>query len=172
MAERVDHVHGDTGTQPSQSLNFQDGDYPDPEEFDWFWSEVPDAINDHADLLEAIDSDEDGIVDQADNALLFKGNDLDSDGDGVVDDSDQLGGNSPDHYELDIDQDGVSVTDAIEALDFLGFITATDQGNGTVSIDPSHDHDSRYILEGGDTMTGTLTIDSSTGVLRLPNSFN
>ena len=66
MADNVDHTHGDSGTKPAQDLNFQDGDYPDPEVFDWFWSEVPAAINDHASLLEDIDSNEDGVVDRAD----------------------------------------------------------------------------------------------------------
>ncbi len=68
MADRVDHTHGDTGVKPAQDLNFQDGDYPDPEVFDWFWSEVPAAIEDHADTLEALDSDGDGTVDAADQA--------------------------------------------------------------------------------------------------------
>lgn len=100
MAEGVDHTHGDTGVKPAQDLNFQDGDYPDPEEFDWFWSQVPSAINDHKSLLEAIDSDEDGIVDRANElAAAIVGNGLkggDSDdievepaeftGDGVEDD--------------------------------------------------------------------------------------
>jgi hypothetical protein len=66
MADKVDHTHGDTGTKPSQDLNFQDSDYPDPQEFDWFWSQVPSAINDHADRLEDIDGDEDGVVDRSD----------------------------------------------------------------------------------------------------------
>lgn len=91
MADTVNHSHGDTGAKPPDSLNFADGDIPDPETFDWFWSEVPTAINDHAALLESIDSDEDGVVDQAaqaDNATTVKDNDIDSDGDGRVDSAD------------------------------------------------------------------------------------
>lgn len=67
MADEVDHTHGSTGSKPPQDLNFEDGDFPNPEQFDWFWSEVPSAINDHASRLDAIDSDGDGIVDQADS---------------------------------------------------------------------------------------------------------
>jgi hypothetical protein len=94
MAERVDHQHGASGTKPPQDQDFQDGEYPNPEEFDWFWNQVPNAINSHADALEDIDSDGDGKVDAADTAdsattaNKVKGNDIDSDGDGVVDEAD------------------------------------------------------------------------------------
>lgn len=57
MAKGVDHSHGDAGAKPPQDLNFQDGDFPDPEVFDWFWSEVPAAINDHATKIEAKDQE-------------------------------------------------------------------------------------------------------------------
>jgi len=92
--DKVDHQHGDSGTKPSQDLNFQDGEYPDPEVFDWFWNQVPAAINSHADDLAVIDSDEDGKVDaaqqadSADTATKVKGNDIDFDGDGVVNEAD------------------------------------------------------------------------------------
>jgi len=92
--ETVDHEHGAQGDKPAQDLDFQDGDYPDPETFDWFWSEVPAAINSHADALDAIDSDQDGKVDAAEsadtaaNATAYKTNDIDSDGDGIVDEAD------------------------------------------------------------------------------------
>lgn len=88
MADTVDHTQGDTGTKPPNGLDFQSGGFPEPEEFDWFWSQVPSAINDHANLLEAIDTDEDGVVDEAttaQSATSYKGNDIDSDGDGKVD---------------------------------------------------------------------------------------
>lgn len=91
MADNVDHTHGDTGSKPPQNLNFQDGGLPDPQEFDWFWSQVPAAINNHASLIESIDSDEDGVVDTANvanNATNYKNNDIDSDGDGKVDSAD------------------------------------------------------------------------------------
>lgn len=67
MAEEVDHQHGSTGTKPPQDRNFEDGDYPDPEEFDWFWSQVPSAINNHKQLIEALDSDENGNADKAES---------------------------------------------------------------------------------------------------------
>lgn len=88
MTDTVDHTHGDTGVKPAQDLNFQTGGFPDPEVFDWFWSEVPAAVNDHADLLSEIDNNEDGVVDEAEyaqNTDSYKDNDLDSDGDGKVD---------------------------------------------------------------------------------------
>lgn len=98
-SETVDHQHGAQGDKPPQDQDFQDGQYPDPEHFDWFWDQVPDAINDHAERLDSIDSDGDGKVDVADTAeeatnaenvtSTYKDNDIDSDGDGVVDKADE-----------------------------------------------------------------------------------
>jgi len=87
MANTVDHTHGDNGDKPVDGLNFQNGDVPDPEVFDWFWTEVPSAINNHAQLLEQIDTNDDGVVDEAETAqdtAAYKGNDIDKDGDGKV----------------------------------------------------------------------------------------
>jgi hypothetical protein len=99
MAKEINHTHGDTGEQPPDDLNFQSGDKPDAEIFDWFWSTVPSVVDSHADTLEAIDSDGDGKVDVADNAdtatdaenvtSTYKDNDIDSDGDGIVDTADE-----------------------------------------------------------------------------------
>lgn len=92
MVDTVDHTHGDTGVKPADGLNFQDGDIPNPEEFDWFWNEVPSAINNHASILDAIDANADGVVDAADSAATadaVKGNDIDTDGDGKVNAADE-----------------------------------------------------------------------------------
>lgn len=99
MADKFDYTHGAQGSKPTSALDFQTGDAIPPENFDWYWYTVIQAINDHASLLEAIDSDENGTVDAAEAAAAatnatnvtgtYKGNDIDSDGDGVVDESDQ-----------------------------------------------------------------------------------
>lgn len=100
MADNFDsYQHGAQGTEPSQAQDFQTGDPIPPEAFDWFWYTTIQAINDHAALLEAIDSDEDGTVDAAEAATsatnatnvtgTYKDNDIDTDGDGVVDKSEQ-----------------------------------------------------------------------------------
>lgn len=91
MVDNIDHSHGDVGTKPADGLNFTNGQFPDPEVFDWFWNQTVTTINNHASLLEQIDSDEDGKVDTAetaDSADTVKGNDIDSDGDGKVDAAD------------------------------------------------------------------------------------
>lgn len=95
MVERLNHTHGDTGEQPPDDLNFQSGDKPNPEQFDWFWNNVSSVIDSHADTLETIDSDGDGQVDAADSAdqatnvtETYKGNDIDTDGDGTVNNAD------------------------------------------------------------------------------------
>jgi hypothetical protein len=117
----VDHTHGDVGEKPPQDLNFQSGDIPDPEVFDWFWSEVPAAINDHADEIEAIKSGETtiGSVSEADSATNVKGNDIDSDGDGKVNAADQADvADTADRYKgNDIDTDGDGKVDAAETAD-------------------------------------------------------
>lgn len=128
MAKNVDHTHGDTGEKPAQDLNFQTGGFPDPEVFDWFWTEVPAAINDHANTIEAIDANEDGVVDEAAYAQdtdSFKGNDLDTDGDGKVDaaetadsakTADTVKGN-------DLDSDGDGKVDSAESADTAAGLT-------------------------------------------------
>lgn len=117
MAKKVDHTHGDTGEKPADGLNFQSGGKPDSEVFDWFWTEVPAAINDHADELDAIDADDDGTVDAADTATKVKGNDIDSDGDGKVNAADdaQNAKNVEFTYKgNDIDTDGDGTVNAAD----------------------------------------------------------
>lgn len=62
------YTHGDTGNKPSSSLNFQSNQRPDAQHFDWWWYQVIQAINGHADEFTRLDSNDDGIVDEADYA--------------------------------------------------------------------------------------------------------
>jgi len=87
--DRFSYSHGDTGKKPATSLNFESNERPQSEHFDWWWYSVIQAINNHADEFDRLDSDDDGVVDKADSAndadaSTYKGNDIDSDGDGVV----------------------------------------------------------------------------------------
>jgi hypothetical protein len=75
MADGVPHTHGDNGTQPADGRDFQDGGYPDPEEFDWFWSQVPSAINDHKNTIEAFIAGTTSVG-LADNANALEGSSL------------------------------------------------------------------------------------------------
>lgn len=154
MADTVDHTQGDTGTKPPQNRNFQDGGFPDPEEFDWFWSQVPSAINNHASLLESIDSDEDGIVDeatQAANATTVKGNDIDSDGDGKVD-SAEVADSAKSYKNNDIDSDGDGVVDSADQAANATTVKGNDiDSNGDGTVDAA---------ETADTATTAITIQT------------
>jgi len=68
------YTHGDTGTAPSSSIDFVDNQRPDPQSFDWFWNKVINAINGHASEFDRLDSNDDGVVDEADAAGAASGN--------------------------------------------------------------------------------------------------
>ena len=68
MANSFDYSHGAQGDEPAGPLDFQTGDPIPPEHFDWWWYTVIQSINNHAAILEALDSDGDGTVDAADTA--------------------------------------------------------------------------------------------------------
>jgi len=63
---KISYTHGDGGTEPSSSLDFQSNERPDSQHFDWFWDTVISKLNTHVDELDELDSDDDGIVDGAD----------------------------------------------------------------------------------------------------------
>jgi len=91
MTNKIDRTHGDTGTEPANGSDFQSGERPDPQEFDWWWYTVTTKINSLVDDVVAIKNGDVKVGDAttADNATnvtaTYKGNDIDSDGDGKVD---------------------------------------------------------------------------------------
>ena len=80
---------------------------------------------------------------------------LDGNDDGVVDAADGAATWS---------NDGTTALTHPTDINFTGHITVVDDGDGTVSIDPSHDHDDWYVNEGGDTMSGELGLDGGANV--------
>lgn len=85
---------GDTGTQPPDGDDFQSGEKPDAQVFDWYWYNTIQRVDQLWDEFDRLDDNDDGVVDEADyandaDASTYKGNDIDSDGDGVVNKSDQ-----------------------------------------------------------------------------------
>lgn len=95
--DKFDYSHGDSGNQPPDGNEFAANERPDAQHFDWWWTNVLSKINKLWDEFSRIDSDDDGVVDEADyaqdaDASTYKGNDLDSDGDGIVDNADRLDG--------------------------------------------------------------------------------
>lgn len=121
--DTFDYTHGDTGTKPSNALNFQENERPNAQHFDWYWYNAIESINGHSNEFDRLDNDNDGVVDAADGAstwsetgnlvethptdVNFSGDlQLSSDGDGTVTvsvttytDSDALTAvnNDPDH---------------------------------------------------------------------------
>lgn len=86
---------GDSGERWSNNFQYQGGDQVNEKHLDYFISSVGTLEDDVRAALTDIDSDADGIVDEADTANLYKGNDIDSNGDGTVDDSDLYRGLGP-----------------------------------------------------------------------------
>jgi hypothetical protein len=132
-----DYTHGDSGNKPPDGHDAQSGNSADPEYYDWYVNQfitkinglvgdINDILNGNLTVGEAsntqtvkgndIDSNGDGVVDNADkasNTTNVKGNDIDSNGDGKVDNADKadtatkVKGN-------DIDSDGDGRVDAAD----------------------------------------------------------
>jgi hypothetical protein len=64
--DTFNYTHGDTGNSPSSSLDFSANQRPDANIFDWYWYNVIEAIKGHAAEFDELDSDDDGVVDEAD----------------------------------------------------------------------------------------------------------
>jgi hypothetical protein len=152
--DRFDYAHGDVGTEPPTALDFVSGAKPEPEYHDWFWTEVTSKINLLFDELDRLDSDDDGVVDEADyandaDASTYKGQDLDSDGDGQVDAADQadnattLQSLTPADIRTAIEDSGSVVVGDTTAISFDGDLQVTDDGDGTVTVSFTRTNDTR-----------------------------
>jgi len=91
MTDKIDRTHGDTGTKPENGSDFQSGERPDPQEFDWWWYTVTERLNSTIDdISQILNGDvtvgEALFATDAENVTqTYKGNDIDTDGDGKVD---------------------------------------------------------------------------------------
>jgi len=88
--DTINYSHGDTGDRPADGEDFQSGDVADPQTHDWLFYTIPRKIDQIINRLDILDSDGDGVVDEADfandaDASTYKGNDIDTSGNGVVD---------------------------------------------------------------------------------------
>lgn len=128
------YTHGSQGTEPGSSLDYQNGDPLDADNFDYYVNVEFSKIKAIIDALNTLDSNDDGKVDAADvadNTTLYKGNDIDSDGDGVVNDADyaaQAGdADTVDNHHADaFHQEGE------EAVDFIVENRTTDPSSPAV----------------------------------------
>jgi len=128
IPDKPSYTHGSTGTAPATSVDYTNGDPYDADNADYFINTPFEKVKDIIDYLEALDSDEDGVVDAADTAAsadtasTYKGNDIDTDGDGKVDAADVA--DSADTAGLyknnDIDSDGDGVVDAADSVETGG----------------------------------------------------
>jgi len=109
------YTHGDSGTEPASSLDFAANERPNPQHFDWYWDQVTKAISGHAEEFDRLDSDDDGIVDEADDADTVDGYHASDLGSGASDDGTEILATSTD-------------------FNFGTGLSVTDDGDGTVTI--------------------------------------
>jgi len=152
--DKPDYTHGSNGTEPSDSIDYTNGDPLDSENLDYFINTPFEKIKAIIDRLVAIDSDGDGKVaadtaDSATTASQVKGNDIDSDGDGKVDAADtadsattasQVKGN-------DIDSDGDGKVDAADNADYADNADQLDGNHASAFADADHLHNGRYLKQ-------------------------
>lgn len=142
---------GDGGERPSDNTQYDGGDTLNEKHFDYLWSSLRTLQEEVQSALSDVDSDADGVVDEADSANAIKGNDIDSDGDGVVnaaDDTTTVKGN-------DIDSDGDGTVDS---ADSAVNATSTYKGNDI-------DNDGDGVVGDSDQYDGTAPSDGSNGQL-------
>jgi len=153
---KLNYTHGDAGSRPADGTDFQTDDAADPQTFDWYINELTSAIDALSEEFDELDSNDDGIVDEADSVTsggTLKGNLNAADGETVWN---ETGGYIP---QSRLENDDVTIT----AGTGIASAGTTTLGNAvTIDVD-----DTRYILESGDTMSGTLTLeDGSTAASR------
>lgn len=164
--DKPNYSHGSTGTEPTNSIDYTNGDPVESENFDYFIGTLFEKIKAIIDRLNTIDSDGDGQVDAADTADdatnvtgTYKSNDIDSDGDGKVDAADSAdtatdASNVTGTYKgNDLDTNGDGQVDAADTADDATNVTGTYKGN---DIDSNGDGkvDAAETADDADTVDG------------------
>jgi len=158
IPSKPSYTHGSTGTTPNTALNYAKGDPVDADNLDYFINTPLETLKTIIDVLNAIDSDDDGRVDAADKATnvesTYKGNDIDADSDGVVDAADHVEtGGSP--AKIKDTTNNIDLLTAIENGPIKFGVNADVDGNdiedsGTTIYDTSGGHIEQSILENDD----------------------
>lgn len=78
----------------------------------------------------------------------------------TVTDTELLDGKGPSDYLLDVEEGGSLLAANVTAIDFTGHLDVIDEADGTVTIDPTHNHDSQYL----DINNDSLTITAGSGL--------
>jgi len=123
--DKPSYSHGSTGSEPSSSLDYENGDPLDANNLDYYINTLFVKVKSIIDTLNTIDSDGDGKVDAADTAdsattaSQVKGNDIDSNGDGKVNSADSADvADTANLYKgNDIDSDGDGKVDQADLAD-------------------------------------------------------
>jgi len=145
-----DVVDGGTTIYDASSGRFSDADKIDGKEATEIGSDVLDS---GSLVLNFADLDFDSGLSATDN------------GDGSV--SVDVDPTYSDDTHTAISEDGSQMVGSVNDIDFRGHLNVINDGNGNIRIDPAHNHDSRYINDTGDTMSGALTLsDGSTAASR------
>jgi autotransporter translocation and assembly factor TamB len=59
-------------------------------------------------------------------------------------DADTVDGYHADDLGVNVEEDGTALVSKATAIDFTGHLNVIDDSDGTVTIDPTHNHDGRY----------------------------
>ena len=131
IPDEPEYTHGSNGEKPLNPLDYANGDPLDANNFDYFVNTPFEKIKAIINVLNAIDSDGDGSVDQADKVGSLAPSDIldiatyDDDDNGIVNQADGASVYS---------DDGSMVVSYPTKIDFLDKLTVTDDGDSTVSI--------------------------------------
>ena len=74
------------------------------------------------------------------NAIMHTGNG----GDGSGFDADTVDGKHASELGVNIEEEGLVSVESATAVNFIGHLNVINDGDGTVTIDPTHNHDGRY----------------------------
>lgn len=138
MADKINYTHGDSGSKPPDGNDFDKDERPQASYFDWYISTLVTKHNSVIDELDTIDSDNDGIVDEADTANLYKDNDIDNDADGIVNEADYANDADASTYKgNDIDTNGDGKVDASVEADNTQTVKETNLDTNYHAVDDS-----------------------------------
>lgn len=118
---------GDSGSQPASGFNYQGGEQVHKDEINYLWHALDNFEDESRAALSDIDTDADGIVDEADTTNLYKGVDIDNNGDGVVNQAASV--NAVKGADLDTAYANVEDSATVEAAD-NHFLYVTEVADG------------------------------------------
>lgn len=76
-------------------------------------------------------------------------------------DADTLDGYHAEDLGVNIEENNTLRKFRTTGINFTGHLNVIDDGDGTVTIDPTHNHDSRYLNVSGGSVNGSLTVEGN-----------